>query len=59
VIAPFCAAFTEMGTIEGEGGSAMRDPILAVLVKVEDRERRPLGRPAILRSMEQPMYVWA
>jgi hypothetical protein len=59
VISPFCAAFTEIGTVEGEGGSTMREPILAGLVTVEDRERRPLGRPAILRSMEQPMYVWA
>lgn len=33
----------------------MREPILTELVSV-DKERRPLINPAILRSMEQPLY---
>lgn len=33
----------------------MREPILTELVSV-DKERRPLGNAAILRSMEQPLY---
>lgn len=33
----------------------MREPIAADLMEV-DTERRPLGSPAILRSMEQPLY---
>jgi hypothetical protein len=33
----------------------MREPIFADLTTVET-ERRPLGKPAILRSMEQPLY---
>jgi hypothetical protein len=34
----------------------MREPIFADLAAAVEIERRPLGRPAILRSMEQLLY---